>query len=85
VSPAKPKPKPIPKPDRYLQQVYEALTKYIDGAVELERLCRDRRFVLHHDALVKEHRDNVIVAHEVSAKLLPHFDNPEVIMLDGGD
>lgn len=87
VSPPEPKPKPIPKPDRYLQQVYSALVKYIDGAVELDRLCRDRRFLIHRPALVKAHGENVIVANEVSSKLVPHFADPDVILLDddGGD
>jgi hypothetical protein len=80
-----PKPKPIPKPDRYLQQCSGAFGKIIEGAIEADRLCRDRRFVLHHDALVKDQRDNMLWAHELLLKLVPHFDDPDVILLDEDD
>jgi hypothetical protein len=84
-TPPAPKPKPLPKPDRYLQQFYQALAKMTDGAIDLVNLCESQRFELYRDELVKEHRENVNMAYEVLSKLLPNFDDPDVIMLDNED
>jgi hypothetical protein len=84
-TPPAPKPKPLPKPDRYLQQFYQALAKMTDGAIDLVNLCESQRFEPYRDELVKEHRENVNMAYEVLSKLLPNFDDPDVIMLDNED
>jgi hypothetical protein len=60
VSPTKPpKPKPVPKPDRFLQQFGDACNQMIEGALEVQRLCKDRRFLIHRDPLTNAHRENV--------------------------
>ena len=82
VSPPQPKPKPIPKPDRFLQQYGTAAKMLAEGAIEMDRLNKARRFLMHHDALIKEHRDLVIWTYELVGKVVPHFDGPDITGLD---
>lgn len=84
-TPTPPKPKPVPNADRYLQQFYQACANIADGSLEIQRLCKDRRFSQHRDALVKAQRENIIFAHEQLEKLLPYFEDIPPISLDEED
>jgi hypothetical protein len=80
VSPAKPK--AAPKPDRYLQQWGDAYKQYVEGALQMQRLCKDPRFLRHHAALVKEYREGVVWGRDLAVNLVPNFDDPNVVQLD---
>jgi hypothetical protein len=83
VSPAKPK--AAPKPDRFLQQFGEAHKQFIEGALEMQRLCKDRRFLIHRAALVKQRRESVLWGARLMQDLVPNFDDPNIVLLDDED
>jgi hypothetical protein len=80
VSPAKPK--CAPKPDRYVQQFNEAASMFINGALEIQKLCKDGRFGQHRDALVKAQGENVMWAHDLTKQLVPYFARADIHLLD---
>ncbi|WP_156763820.1 hypothetical protein [Mycobacterium sp. 852002-50816_SCH5313054-b] len=78
---AQPKAKPVPKPDRFVQQYGAACTQVIEDLLEVLRLSKGQRFLMHRDALVKAHRENMTWGGELWLKLLPHFES-DVTLLD---
>jgi hypothetical protein len=79
------KAKTPPKPDRYLQQCNAAATKTIEGLLEWQRLCKDGRFGLHREPLVKAQSENVMWMHKLTTQLVPYFADPGVTLLDDED
>jgi hypothetical protein len=79
------KAKCAPKPDRYIQQFNDAAAKLNQGALEIHRLCKDNRFALHREAVVKNQRENVMWAHQLTQQLVPYFAPTDVHLLDAAD
>ncbi len=77
-TPTPPKPKPIPKPNHYLKDFAHACGEIAYNSIELNNLVKSPKFDLHRDELVNSRnsqRDNILLAHEQLAKLLPYFED----------
>jgi hypothetical protein len=78
-------PKTPPKPDRYIQQFNDAAAKFLQGAHEIQQLCKDNRFAQHREALVKNQSETVMFAHELTTQLVRYFADPGITLLNEQD
>ncbi len=89
-SPSKP---PKPQPNTFSTRFYSHLSQVQHHALELEILTKKNEFAEHRDEVCREHRDGLVWAQEVIARVLAQlsteqgelFGEPEVTQLDPWD